>query len=93
MGFKSDNERTCIACDSDSQHGINPETGVCVTCSQKHTFSTNAKDTGYCREKTVLIPSAMQYGLTSTRDYELEKQCWYILYKDGFDKYKECILK
>lgn len=91
-GFKDDTDKTCVACSDDDQHGVNPETGVCVTCTAKQTFSKDAKETGYCREKTMLTPAHLQYGVKNTQSLKLEQQCWYILHKEGFDKYKECIV-
>ncbi len=92
MGFKGDTDRTCTACNADDRHGVNPETGVCTECTEKQTFSSTAKDTGYCRDKTMLTPSHLQYGVKNTQSLKLEQQCWYILHKEGFDKYKECIV-
>ena len=93
MGFKSSLDKTCVSCGADNQHGVNPDTGVCVSCSVKQTFSADEqyRDSGYCRDKVVFIPAAMQYGLNSTKDESLEKQCWHILYKKGVEEYKNCI--
>ena len=93
MGFKSSLDKTCVSCGADDQHGVNPDTGVCVSCSVKQTFSADEqyRDSGYCRDKVVFIPAAMQYGLNSTKDESLEKQCWHILYKKGVEEYKNCI--
>ena len=92
-GFKSEMDKTCVPCGDNSQHGVNPDTGVCVECTTKQTFSADAqyKESGYCRDKLVVIPGALQYGINNTSNDLLGEQCWYKLFKDGFEVYKDCI--